>query len=192
MLPVESVESAIKFAFGTVEEERTIVFALGGNSYWNMLESGGRIRTCLSDSKLILLDDRARPGCGSIVDRLSVQGYVSLHDLPDHGFKCLEKVFNGGLYVSPCGETFLEVDKTVAALRSRDSFRNVPPVVFNDREWHCLRLLLLGGECEEVARCLAMKDRSARNMKYRLMKKMGVRHFTDLLRLAHQWGLLDF
>lgn len=182
----------MKFAFGTAGEERTIVFILGGNSYWNMLESGIRIRTCLSDSKLVLLDDHTRPGCGSIADRLSVQGYVSLHDLPDHGFECLEKVFSGGLYVSPCGEAFLEADRNTAALRSRDSLRDVPPAAFNDREWHCLRLLLLGGECEEVARCLAMKDRSARNMKYRIMKKMGVRHFTDVLRLAHQWGLLDF
>ena len=189
---VDSIDEAMQRAFGASKNGTDeAIFVIGGTSYWRMVESGSRIRAGLPDSGFILLDDHARPGCGMVVDRLPIQGYVTRCDSPADGYACLEMILSGGLYVSPCGEEFLEIDAKKLALKSRSSLRQSMPFAFSEREWDCFHLLISGYESESIAEKLSIKDRSARNLKYRIMKKMGVRHFVDVLRTAHQWGLFD-
>lgn len=197
--PVGSLESAVKSVFAvpanapedTSDLPSQTVFLIGGTSYWDMLDFGTRIRAVLPESRFVLIDDCAKPGCGVVADRLPVQGYTTLHDTTRTCYEAVDTVLRGELHLSSCGEKYLEADLKSRALRSRQALRKELPYAFNRREWHCFRMLLAGKECEEIAPELSMTDRSTLNLKYRIMKKMGVRHFVDVLRIAHRWGLFD-
>ncbi len=209
----DSVESAMQCGFEPMEanvdnsESANPIFLLGGNSYWKMIDAGKRLQACFPNTQFILLDDRPLLGCALVADQLSVQGYVSLRDNTEHLFECVHCVVGNGLYISPQGKDFLESNmesnhktakKTSAKPRrarfelwSHTELRTQVPFTFSERELRCFQLLLTDMECNAIVQEFGMQCRSARNLKYRIMRRMGIKHFVDLLRLAHGWGLLD-
>ncbi len=197
------VEEALQFAFEPPEaggsEQKSPVFLLGGTSYWEMIDSGKRVRACFPDARIVILDDQPRLGASLVAEQLSIQGYASQWDSVEDFMGCVWCVVGDGLYISPHGQEYLDAGLDSAPkpngsrheLRCRAVLRKNVPFTFSERELHCFRLLLTAQECAAIVAEFGMQSRSARNLKYRLMRRMGVKHFVDALRLAHSWGLLD-
>lgn len=192
--PEDAIENAFRLTLRQPQSrpsaERSVLFFLGGNSYLEAIESYRRIYACFPRAGYILLDDAPRKGCGLTADRIGLQGYFSLCDNLESWLRCLSKLLRGKPTMTPQGEEYLDVDGQDLRLVSRHHLRNHQIHSLSDKEWFCFRHLISGGKLPELARMLRLQERSAKNLKYRLMKKLDVPQFIDVLWIAHEWGFL--
>ncbi len=149
------------------------------------------IRTCFPRAGIVLLDERIRPGCSLIIDRIDVQGYCSLYDPSREILNVLKKVVAGASAVAPSVKHLLSVHTSGKKLVSPDGHRQSKFQKLSSNEWFCFQHLLSGGELSELARLLKMETRSASNLKYRMLKKLSLDRTIDLFPFAVQWGFLD-
>ncbi|MCH8840108.1 MAG: response regulator transcription factor [Planctomycetes bacterium] len=61
----------------------------------------------------------------------------------------------------------------------------------SDRELEVMLLLAEGQSVRECARFMQLAESTVENHKFRMMRKLGVHRFTDVLRLAIRTGLIS-
>ncbi|MGL4594739.1 MAG: helix-turn-helix transcriptional regulator [Thermoguttaceae bacterium] len=167
------------------------IFVIGGNSYFATMTIFNRLATCFPRAKYVLLDDIARHGCSVLAERLAFHGYFTLSDTPKDCIECFESIFENKPFVAPNGVHYLSTDATCDLLCAKNEIRNEHPHTFTEQEWLCFQYLILGKEISVVARRLCIEDRSAVNLQYRIMKKLHVNKWIEVLLLALHWGFLD-
>lgn len=200
ILSAATPEAAIENAFqksskgGTRHrsgERSSIVFLVGGFPYLKTMTILDRLSSLFPSAKVILLDELPRHGCSVVARRLPIHGYFTLYDTRLFCSQCVESVVQGRALVSPLAERYLEInpDRQIVACPRESQPQDPQSLV--EREWICFQHLVAGKGHSELAKRLNMKERSARNLQYEMMKSLGVRRFHEVLRKAHDWGLFD-
>ena len=110
-------------------------------------------------------------------------GYITKDSPPDDLVRAVEKLLQGGKYVSP---TFAE--QLVTRLSA-----DRPPAheVLSDRELVVLRKLASGKSLKEIAAELHLSEKTISTYKVRVHEKLGLRTNSELYRYALDAGLVD-
>jgi len=98
--------------------------------------------------------------------------------------KAIQKVMDGGKYLSPALAEKLIVDLERGADRPPDE-------TLSDREFQVMRLIASGKTLSEIADLLALSDKTISTYRARLMEKMRMRTNAELTHYAIQNKLVD-
>jgi DNA-binding NarL/FixJ family response regulator len=111
-------------------------------------------------------------------------GYVTIDSPRAELFKAVQKVMNGGKYVSAAVAERLNFD--VFGDKDRASHE-----ALSDREFEVMRLISSGKTVREIAAMLALSDRTISTYRARALEKMGMRTNSEFTRYAFQNKLVD-
>ncbi len=168
-----------------------LIFALGGRSYWTMIDNFQELHSVFPHATYVMFDDHAHKGCGLTADRISIQGYFSLSDEPKVWKKGMGEMLGGHLYITPQGKDHLAIDSKEKRIVSLHRIRSHALFSLTEKEWICFNALACHADLSQLAKKLGIKARSAKNLQYQVMQKLKVKKFVELLRLALEWGFLD-
>ncbi len=150
------------------------------------LETLERLRSKHPDVKVILLsvhDDT--PFIQSAIS-LGADGYVLKNGRADEIITAIRAVTKGGSYFSP-----VVAKEIVEQLRAPPSKNHDPFSVLSTREREVLHLIAEGLSAKEVASELQISTKTVEAHRTSLMRKLGVRKATELVRYALRHGLIE-
>lgn len=141
------------------------------------LEAGPALKSSHPGVKIIVLSVSDDPSTAADCLRKWASGYLLKKSMGPELVKAVRDVLRGLKYITPIlQKQILEVD-----LNGRPS--NSPRALTN-REREVLRLLAQGCTMKEAAAVLHLAPRTVAFHKYRIMRNLGVKSNSDLLRFA--------
>jgi DNA-binding NarL/FixJ family response regulator len=108
-------------------------------------------------------------------------GYVTKDGAPQDLVKAVQKVVEGGRYVSPSLAEKLARDLSAGS--------SAPEEMLSDREFQLLRMIASGKTVKEVAGELSLSIKTVSTYRTRLLEKMGMKTNAELMRYAMERGL---
>ena len=111
-------------------------------------------------------------------------GYLTKANEPEVLLTAIRKTAAGNRFIDP-----LLVDDMVFSLVEGDSCPSHEQL--SDREFHIFRLLVHGKTVNDIARELAISNKTVSTHKVRLMQKMNLASNADLVRYGVKHGLLE-
>ena len=119
--------------------------------------------------------------------RAGVHGYVSKEATATDLIRAIREVAAGHLYLSPpFSDEAIQAYRQRAAEAEKDSYDRLTP-----REREVLQLAAEGLGNVEIAARLGISPRTAETHRAHVMRKLGLRRVTDLVRYALRRGLLS-
>jgi two-component system invasion response regulator UvrY len=116
--------------------------------------------------------------------RAGAAGYITKDSRRSELFKAINKVADGGRYLSPAMAEKLMVD----LVRGTD---RPPHEVLSDREFQVLRLIASGKTVTEIAAVLSLSDNTISTYRTRILDKMGMRTNAELIHYAIRNKLVE-
>ena len=113
-------------------------------------------------------------------------GYILKEDPDKELYSAIEKIQQGRVYISP----HLAEDMTNDWVREHRRIQKSPLERLTKREKEVLKLIVEGKSSKEIADLLSISKRTAENHRNNLMKKLGMKKMTDLVRYTMQKGYL--
>ena len=150
------------------------------------LETLEILRAKHPEVKTILLSFRADPPIIQSAVSLGADGYVLKNARPGEIVSAIREVMGGGCYFSP--PVAREIIEQIRAPRGsrRDPFSSL-----SGRERQVLRLIAEGLSAKEIATELKISTKTVEAHRTSLMRKVGVRKATELVRYAVRHGLIE-
>ena len=150
------------------------------------LETLERLRSTLPRVKVILLSVHGdSPFIQSAVS-LGADGYVLKNGRVEETMEAIRAVTRGGSYFSP-----VVAKEIVEQLRTPKAKANEPFSLLSAREREVLHLIAEGLSAKEVASDLEISTKTVEAHRTSLMRKLGVRKATELVRYALRHGLIE-
>lgn len=112
-------------------------------------------------------------------------GYITKDSPREELVKAINKVIEGGVYISPALAERLVID-----LGSTGTDR-APHEALSDREFEVMRLIASGKTVGEIAEMLSLSDRTISTYRARILEKMGMKTSAELTHYAIQNKLVD-
>ncbi len=150
------------------------------------LETLERLRADHKDTKVILLSVHSDPPFIQSAIALGADGYVLKNGRADEIVTAIQEVMKGGSYFSPA-----VAREIVLQLRSPNNRSENPFDVLSGREREVLHLIAEGLSAKEVAVELSISTKTVEAHRTSLMRKIGVRKATELVRYAIKHGLIQ-
>ena len=150
------------------------------------LETLERIRSKHPGVKVILLSVHGDPPFIQSAISLGADGYVLKNGRAGEIVTAIRAVTKGGSYFSPA-----VAREIVEQLRSPKSAVDEPFTVLSGREREVLHLIAEGLSAKEVASELKISTKTVEAHRTSLMRKLGVRKATELVRYALRHGLIE-
>ena len=150
------------------------------------LETLERIRTKHPGTKTILLSVHADPSMIQSAVALGVDGYVLKNARKSEILDAIRAVIRGGSYFSPT-----VAREIVAQIRDPRPATEQPFSVLSAREREVLHLIAEGLSAKEVAAQLGISTKTVEAHRTSLMRKLGLRKATELVRYAVRHGLIE-
>ena len=150
------------------------------------LETLERLRAKHPDVKVILLSVHSDPRFIQSAISLGADGYVLKNGRAAEIVSAIRAVTKGGSYFSP-----LVAREIVEQLRSPRSSVNDPFSMLSSREREVLHLIAEGMSAKEIALDLKISTKTVEAHRTSLMRKIGVRKATELVRYAVRHGLIE-
>ncbi len=150
------------------------------------LETLERIRSMRIGVKVILLSVHSDPPFIQSAISLGADGYVLKNGRAGEVITAIQAVTKGGSYFSPA-----VAREIVEQLRSPKTAENEPFTLLSGREREVLHLIAEGYSAKEVASDLGISTKTVEAHRTSLMRKLGVRKATELVRYALRHGLID-
>jgi len=116
--------------------------------------------------------------------RAGACGYLTKETLPEQLIQAVNKVLNGGIYVS---ESLAE--KLATGLR-RDSDL-LPHETLTDREYEVLRLIASGISTGDIAKKLLLSAKTISTFRAHILQKMGLKNNAEIVRYGIRNNLVD-
>jgi DNA-binding NarL/FixJ family response regulator len=172
---------------GQVELHRPDVVILDiGMPHLTGLETLDQVRSKHPDVKTILLSVHADPPMVQNAISLGVDGYLLKSARPDEILAAIRAVTRGGSYFSPP-----IAREIVAQIREPLPASEKPFSTLSGREREVLHLIADGLSAKEIAAKLAISSKTVEAHRTSLMRKVGVRKATELVRYAVRHGLVE-
>lgn len=150
------------------------------------LETLERLRTDHKDTKVILLSVHNDPPFIQSAIGLRADGYVLKNGRASEIVTAVREVMNGGSYFSPA-----VAREIVEQVRSPRNDSPDPFTLLSAREREVLHLIAEGLSAKEVATELSISTKTVEAHRTSLMRKLGVRKATELVRYALRHGLIE-
>lgn len=150
------------------------------------LETLERLRSDFKDVKVILLSVHHDPPLIQSAVGLRVDGYVLKNGRASEIVTAIREVMNGGSYFSPA-----VAREIVEQVRSPNSDSPDPFRTLSAREREVLQQIAEGLSAKEVATELSISTKTVEAHRTSLMRKLGVRKATELVRYALRHGLIE-
>jgi DNA-binding NarL/FixJ family response regulator len=148
------------------------------------LEALEEIRAEVPNVKAILLSQKGESEFVQSAVSLRVEGYLLKTMQPGELASAIRAVMSGGNYFSP-----------VIAKEIVDQVRNPSPdgpfVVLSLRERQVLRGIAEGHSAKEIANALGVSTKTVESHRTSLMRKVGIRKATELVRYAVRNGIVE-
>ena len=150
------------------------------------LETLERIRAKFPGTKTILLSVHADPSMIQSAVSLGVDGYVLKNARKSEILAAIRAVVRGGSYFSPT-----VAREIVTQIREPRPSGQQPFSVLSGREREVLHLIAEGLAAKEIAVQLGISTKTVEAHRTSLMRKLGVRKATELVRYAVRHGLIE-
>ncbi len=150
------------------------------------LETLERLRANHPDVKVVLLSVHADAPLIQSAISLGVDGYVLKNGRAAEIVTAIRAVTKGGSYFSP-----VVAREIVEQLRTPQTRSHEPFSVLSTREREVLHLIAEGMSAKEVAAELKISTKTVEAHRTSLMRKLGVRKATELVRYALRHGLIE-
>jgi len=150
------------------------------------LETLERLRTSYPDVKVVLLSVHADPPFIQSAIALGADGYVLKNGRTAEIVGAIRAVTKGGSYFSP-----VVAREIVEQMRTPQARRQEPFSILSTREREVLQLIAEGMSAKEVASQLEISTKTVEAHRTSLMRKLGVRKATELVRYALRHGLIE-
>ena len=150
------------------------------------LETLERLRTEYPDTRVILLSVHTDPPFIKSAIGLRADGYVLKNGPASEIVTAIREVMKGGSYFSPA-----VAREIVEQVRAPNSDSPDPFNLLSAREREVLRLIADGLSAKEVATELSISTKTVEAHRTSLMRKLGVRKATELVRYAVRHGLIE-
>jgi DNA-binding NarL/FixJ family response regulator len=150
------------------------------------LETLERLRAKQPQVKVILLSVHSDPPFIQSAISLGADGYVLKNGRAAEIVTAIRAVVKGGSYFSP-----LVAREIVEQLRSPHSAGSEPFSILSGREREVLHLIAEGFAAKEIAQQLNISTKTVEAHRTSLMRKVGVRKATELVRYAVRHGLIE-
>lgn len=150
------------------------------------LETLERLRADHKATKVILLSVHSDPPFIQSAISLGADGYVLKNGRADEILTAIREVMNGGSYFSPA-----VAREIVLQLRSGNAPAEDPFALLSGREREVLHRIADGLSAKEVAVELSISTKTVEAHRTSLMRKLGVRKATELVRYAVKYGLIE-
>jgi two-component system response regulator NreC len=150
------------------------------------LETLERLRTKHPDVKVILLSVHGDAPFIQSAISLGADGYVLKNGRAAEIVTAIHAVTKGGSYFSP-----VVAREIVEQLRTPQARSNEPFSVLSTREREVLHFIAEGMSAKEVASELSISTKTVEAHRTSLMRKLGVRKATELVRYALRHGLIE-
>ena len=150
------------------------------------LETLKRLRSDYKDTKVILLSVHSDPPFIKSAIGLRADGYVLKNGPAAEIVTAIREVMKGGSYFSPA-----VAREIVEQVRAPDSASSDPFTLLSAREREVLHLIADGLSAKEVATELSISAKTVEAHRTSLMRKLGVRKATELVRYALRHGLIE-
>lgn len=116
--------------------------------------------------------------------RAGASGYLKKDSAPEELIKAINKVIDGGKYVSP------QLAELLAADIERDS-EKPPHDTLSDREYQVMRLIASGKTAKQIADELSLSVKTISTYRTRLLEKMNMKTNAELTHYAIQNRLVE-
>jgi len=150
------------------------------------LETLERIRSSHPDVKVILLSVHGDPPFIESAVALGADGYLLKNGRASEVVEALRAVTKGGSYFSPS-----VAKEIVDQLRTPRKASHEPFSLLSTREREVLRLIADGLSAKEIAAELGISTKTVEAHRTSLMRKLGARKATELVRYALRHGLIE-
>jgi len=150
------------------------------------LETLEQIRSRYPDVKTILLSVHADPPMIQSAVTLGVDGYLLKNARPSEIVSAIRAVTRGGSYFSP-----QIARQIVTQIRDPRPAGDEPFSLLSGREREVLHLIAEGLSAKEIAVELSISTKTVEAHRTSLMRKLGVRKATELVRYAVRHGLIE-
>lgn len=150
------------------------------------LETLERLRTSYPNVKVVLLSVHADAPFIQSAIALGADGYVLKNGRAAEIVTAIRAVTKGGSYFSP-----MVAREIVEQLRTPQARSHDPFSVLSTREREVLNLIAEGMSAKEVATELEISTKTVEAHRTSLMRKLGVRKATELVRYALRHGLIE-
>jgi DNA-binding NarL/FixJ family response regulator len=150
------------------------------------LETLERLRSKHPNTKVILLSVHGDPPFIQSAIALGADGYVLKNGRAAEIVTAIREVMNGGSYFSP-----VVAREIVDQLRSPKQPSTEPFSLLSGREREVLHLIADGLSAKEIAVDLSISTKTVEAHRTSLMRKLGVRKATELVRYALRHGLIE-
>jgi DNA-binding NarL/FixJ family response regulator len=150
------------------------------------LETLERLRSAHPDTKVILLSVHGDPPFVRSAIALGADGYVLKNGRAAEIVSAIRAIVNGGSYFSPA-----VAREIVEQLRAPQPASDDPFALLSAREREVLHLIATGLSAKEVAVELSVSTKTVEAHRTSLMRKLGVRKATELVRYALRHGLIE-
>ena len=150
------------------------------------LETLERLRGSYPDVKVILLSVHADAPFIESAVALGADGYVLKDGRAEEIVEAIRAVTKGGSYFSPAVAREIVDQLRTPRPRSQEPFS-----VLSAREREVLHLIAEGMSAKEVAHQLEISTKTVEAHRTSLMRKLGVRKATELVRYALRHGLIE-
>ncbi|HEB89077.1 MAG TPA: response regulator transcription factor [Deltaproteobacteria bacterium] len=150
------------------------------------LETLERIRTEHAETRVVLLSVHGDPPFIKGAIALGADGYVLKNGRAAEIVTAIREVMKGGSYFSPA-----VAREIVEQLRAPQSDPDDPFSLLSSREREVLHRIADGLSAKEIAVDLSISTKTVEAHRTSLMRKLGVRKATELVRYALRHGLID-
>jgi DNA-binding NarL/FixJ family response regulator len=143
----------------------------------------GRVVALRPELPILVLSMHHEPQIVKRALKSGAAGYIAKGSNSRQLLAAIRKLAGGGRYIDPAVAEQIAFDVGNVAI--------VPHDQLSDREFEIFRLLAQGVGVVEIAAMLSISDKTVSTHKVRLMKKMGIKTATELVRYALNNGLVD-
>ena len=150
------------------------------------LETLERLRSKYPDVRVVLLSVHGDPPFIQSAIALGADGYVLKNGRTMEIVSAIRAVTKGGSYFSP-----VVAREIVEQMRTPQARTQEPFSVLSTREREVLQLIAEGMSAKEVASQLSISTKTVEAHRTSLMRKLGVRKATELVRYALRHGLIE-
>ncbi|MGZ9220700.1 MAG: response regulator [Anaerolineales bacterium] len=153
----------------------------------NGIQAAENIREMRLPTNILLLSMYSDEGLVHQALQCGVKGYVLKSSVSDELIQAVRAVSNGQTYLSgPVSEIVESIIHPYPAGKDGDPLSNLSP-----REKQILQLIAEEHTSAEIAKMLAISEKTVEKHRAKLMEKLNVRNLAGLVRLAVKYRLVD-
>ncbi len=176
-----TAQQALKFVREQDWDVVVLDLSLGGRSGLEVLKEVKQIRSHLP---VLILSMHSEEQFARRAFKAGAQGYITKDSPRAELVKAINKVIQGGTYVSPALAEKLIVDL-------RRGTDRPPHEALSDREFEVMRLIASGKTVGEIADILLLSSGTISTYRARILEKMGMKTNAELTHYAIQNKLVD-